>query len=256
MDKATKRNRIKLYFMGASTKTQIQLIVWGIVLFLIGLMASEYLGFLILLGILLAGAGGGWLYYILSKAITDAEVDQWIREDLSSFASESLNKMGIDMDELVGEPLVVIGPRLWDYEGRTYVKKGKDGVLRFSPVEAMVLNQTQNQLAIYQCVFDLTTGHLSHVDTDEYFYKDIVSISTKTESKTVRLKIGDNVEAKPFEMKETEKFSLTTSGGTRVEVTVRDPKLESMFKGTIPTTSIERAISTVRKMLREKKGNS
>jgi len=253
MDEATKRNRIKLYFMGSSTKTQLQLIGAGVVMFLIGLMLSDHLGFLILLGILLAGVGGGWLYYIRSKAITDDEVDKWIREDLSSFAVSSLDKMGIDADELVGEPLVVIGPRLWDYEGRTYVKKGKDGVLRFSPVEAMVLNQTQNQLSIYQCVFDLTTGQLSHIDTDEYFYKDIVSISTRTESKTVRLKIGKDVGAKPFEMKETEKFSLTTSGGTRVEVTVRDPKLESMFKGTIPTTAAERAISTVRKMLREKK---
>ena len=55
----------------------------------------------------------------------------------------------------------------------------------------------------------------------------------------------------------SEKFVLTTSGGTTLEVFLTDPKLiEKMGGGKIPTTEAEKTISVVRKMLREKKSNT
>ena len=56
------------------------------------------------------------------------------------------------------------------------------------------------------------------------------------------------------QLNSAETFELTTSGGTSVEVTLKDPSLiEMMGGGDIPTTRAEKAIQTVRKMLREKK---
>jgi hypothetical protein len=47
---------------------------------------------------------------------------------------------------------------------------------------------------------------------------------------------------------------LTTSGGTHIDVVLRAPELiKQMGGGDIPTTRAEKAIQTVRKMLREKK---
>lgn len=57
------------------------------------------------------------------------------------------------------------------------------------------------------------------------------------------------------QMNSAETFELTTSGGTSVEVVLRDPGLiKRMGGGDIPTTRAEKAIQTMRKMLREKKG--
>ena len=85
--------------------------------------------------------------------------------------------------------------------------------------------------------------------TDEYFYKDVVSVSTKTKSKSVEIEGTGAVQ-----LDSAETFELTTSGGTSVEVTLKDPSLIKMMgAGDIPTTRAEKAIQTVRKMLREKK---
>ena len=105
------------------------------------------------------------------------------------------------------------------------------------------------QIISYQCCLDLLTGNYLNESTDEYFYKDVVSIATKTESKTYSSdKFGD------VQLNAAETFVLTTSGGTSIEMVLRDPKLiEMMGGGNIPTTEAERAIQVVRKMLREKK---
>jgi len=101
----------------------------------------------------------------------------------------------------------------------------------------------------YTCVLDFTTGKALNESTDEYFYKDVVSVSTKSESRTVNIpKLGT------LQLNTAETFTLTTSGGTSLSVLLRDPTLiEKMGGGEIPTTRAEKAIQTVRKMLREKK---
>ena len=100
----------------------------------------------------------------------------------------------------------------------------------------------------YEGILDLTTGNVLREGTDEYFYRDVVSASTKTRSTSFLFK-GQTVQ-----FNEAEVFSLTTSGGTSIEVFLRDPKLaQLMGGGNIPTTEAEQAVMTVKKMLREKK---
>ncbi len=111
-----------------------------------------------------------------------------------------------------------------------------------------VLNFAPNQLLSYQCALDLTTGKRLNESTDEYFYRDVVSVSTKTVSVTkTSAKYG------LLQLNAAETFALTTSGGTSIEVILKDPKLVEMVGGDIPTTFAEKAIQAVRKMLREKK---
>jgi hypothetical protein len=100
--------------------------------------------------------------------------------------------------------------------------------------------------------------------TDEYFYRDVVSVSTQSKSKTYEnAEIGKGLSegllksmmiAGKLQFNAAEMFILTTSGGTSIEVVLRDPQLiERAGGGSIPTDMADKAVQTVRKMLREKK---
>jgi len=237
MSTEAKREAIKKYF-----KWSPKWAIWAIVIG-IPLLAAYGLGVIpIVIGIIMLVSG--------SKKPSDSEMDKYIAEDLSVAKSKSLQKTSMDESELVGESVVVTGPRFWNTAGADILyKKGKDGRLRFTPINITVLNMTQHQIVTYQCCLDMTTGNYLNESTDEYFYKDIVSVATKTESKSYSSeKFGT------IQLNEAETFVLTTSGGTSVETVLKDPKLiEIMGGGDIPTTEAERAIQVVRKMLREKK---
>lgn len=237
MENEAKREAIKKYFKPFPTWT-----VWMIVIGLLLLMA--HWAWILLVGI------GIWGIYAWSGRPSDQEMDKYIEEDLSHAKKKSLQKLSMDESQLVGESVVVTGPRLWNTGGADILhKKGGDNTLRFTPINISVLNMTQHQIVSYQCCLDLTTGNYLNESTDEYFYKDVVSVATKTESKTYTLDKGGTIQLNAAEV-----FALTTSGGTSVEIVLRDPKLiEMMGGGNIPTTEADKAIQVVRKMLREKK---
>lgn len=247
MNEETKRKMIKSYFK-SFPKWAIALIVIGV----IALLASGGSGGAIFFGLLLSGLGAFGIYSYSANKPTDAQMDQWLEEDLKMLTQKALSKTGTDEAELVSESVQITGPRLWDVAGAPVLfRKGKDNVLRYTPVEVSVIGFTQNQLLGYSCVLDRTTGKALNESTDEYFYRDVVSVATKTESKTKDISGLGRVQ-----MNAAESFTLTTSGGTSLSVLLRDPELiKRMGGGEIPTTRAEKAIQTVRKMLRDKKGD-
>jgi len=239
MDEQTKRKMIRNYFKKFPK--------WAIVLIIIGIFTLAAKG----LGVIFLAIGAFGIYAAVSGKPSDEQMDQWLEEELAALNGKALVKMGADEAELVSESVQVTGPRLWDVGGASVLfRKGKDNVLRFTPVGVSIINFTQNQLLGYTCALDRTTGKALSENTDEYFYKDVVSVATKTDSKTVKI-AGMNT---PVQMNAAESFTLTTSGGTSLSVLLRDPTLiEKMGGGEIPTTRAEKAIQTVRKMLRDKK---
>jgi hypothetical protein len=242
---------------------------WAIVVIIIGVLflASQNAAG-IFIGLAVIGLGI-WGIYSWSQRPSDHQMDTWTKEGLKKLHERALEKMGLDQSELISEPVAVYGPRFWNIAGAEVgVKKGKDGVVRFIPLGVTIINFTQNQLVAYQCALDLTTGHPLHESTDEYFYRDVVSVSTQSKSVTwdrvvlntkaiskgplAKLVVGGKLQFNAAEM-----FVLTTSGGTSIEVVLRDPKLiESAGGGSIPTDMADKAVQTVRKMLREKKASS
>jgi hypothetical protein len=69
-------------------------------------------------------------------------------------------------------------------------------------------------------------------DADEYFYKGIVSVGTRTEN-------------------QSEEFVLTTSGGTTYQITVNAPSLSG---GKLHTPPAAKVVNDIRRVLREKAG--
>ena len=110
---------------------------------------------------------------------------------------------------------------------------------------------TENQLVTYNSALDLMTGNSLNETTDEYFYKDVVSVSTETSSATfIDPKNKNSVQ----QLHTAEFFKLTTSGGTSIKVFIKDPKLIAMMgNSALPGTDAEKAVQSIRKMLREKK---
>jgi len=230
---------------------------WAVVLIIIGVLCLLGTGSsiaMLFVGLILIGIGVLGIVSFNKKKVTDQEFDSILADDLKTLSKTALSKTGTDSSELVSEEVVITGPKFWDIAGaEIHYKKGKDNYLRFTPMSVTVINFTQNQLLSYSCVLDLITGKPLNEATEEYFYKDVVSVSTKTESMTITSK---DTKIGTLQMNAAEKFTLTTSGGTSVSVVLSDPSLiEKMGGGEIPKTIAEKAIQTVRKMLRDKKGS-
>jgi len=277
MDEETKRKMIVEYFKPNKTRWESYAFVVGVIIFIISLIAGWWR--MIFVGIVLIGISTPYIHNIFlaternivetlklviadvwkgsSKGKpTDEQMDEWLDEDLKTLEKKAIDKMGTDESELVAESVQITGPRFWGIGGaKIQYKKGNDNIIRFSPLGITVINFAQNQLLAYSCVYDFTTGKALNESTDEYFYKDVVSVTTKTESRSVTW--GSGTSATTLQLDAAETFALTTSGGTSISVLLSDPKLiETMTGkkgGEIPTTRAEKAIQTIRKMLREKK---
>lgn len=238
------RIKVKKYFK--------KLPKWLVILLIIGILflfgEAKMLGFIMFL------IGGLGIFYFYKEKITDQEFDEILNEDLEMISRTALIKTDINSTELVNEEVFITGPKLWDTAGaEIHYKKGKDKLLRFTPIAVTVINFTKNQLLLYNCTFDMITRKCLNESTEEYFYKDVVSVSSSTESKTI---ISSDKKIGTLQLNAAESFKLTTSGGTSVSVVLSDPTLiQIMGGGEIPKTRAEKAIQIVRKMLRDKKSN-
>ena len=91
------------------------------------------------------------------------------------------------------------------------MKIGKDGRFRSSSFEGIVIFFAEQELHAYKYRASLIKRDEIGERTDVYFYRDVVSVSTRSYSTSVPV-VG---ETKPRTLK-TEVFTLTTSGGTDV----------------------------------------
>jgi hypothetical protein len=235
------REEMRKYFAPAPT--------WAWLLVLIGAILAFFGVAYFVLTICL------WVVALLAlvwhQVPADSQIDAGIAQELESLQTRALSKMDTAPSELVAERAVVLGPALQCLQdGKLVLKTGKDGALRYSPMNVTMVNFTAERLLVYSCAFDLVTGTPSRENTDEYFYRDVVSVATKTASREVKLRSGvvDKVDV-------AEIFQLTTSGGSSVEVLLTAPALLKRLgaRGAISTARAEAAVSAVRKMLREKK---
>jgi len=237
--KMSNKEQVKKYFDESE--------YWPFYLILIGIAAlfAKYVMF----GISLIVFGGAAIILMAQTIPTDSELDAILNSYVEKVKRLSLSKMGIDADDLIAESVHIIGVK-WDPPSgvMTAFKVGNDKVARYTPVNLIVLHFAPDQLLTYECTLDLFTGNPLNASTDEYFYKDVVSISTKTKSISKNIpNIGQ------IQMDAAEIFTLSTSAGTSFEVFLRDPKLIDKLGGDLPTTLAERTIQSVRKVLREKK---
>lgn len=245
MQEEVKRQKIRNYFK-LFPKSAIWMLLIGCLLLVIGISEGAKL---LATGLLLACFGTIWIIRYLNGKATDQEMDQFFQEDLAMLTKHGLNKLGLEDSELVGNTVYITGLARVRCGAEFLYKVGKDHKLRFTPTQVTLIFFTQHQLVTYSCVFDSTTGRALNESTEEYFYQDVVSVSTRSTSVEIDLGKRGTVQAK-----EAEEFTLTTSGGTSISVVLRDRQLiKALGGGELPTTAAEEAIQSVRRMLRDKK---
>lgn len=213
-----------------STKSTKTLIV-GILLIVLGL------GFLVgiripgsspILGIILLIIGGLIIYRFIGKSISDEEYDNSIKSALSKVENDALENLDIDKAEIQEvEPITF---KCFNYDTFDNIKKGKDGKIRTDRYKAVIIYPTQNELNTYEYDFS-TTEELKMKTGTTYFYKDIVSISVSTKTRSIsniqNKKINLNKIADKFADKFVENTIITyedlriiTKGGSSLNVSL------------------------------------
>jgi len=228
---AINHERNKKYFKQSSPRAGIVLIIVGIILTLILSQTAA-----ILIGLLGVAGGIAVLYFTFAGKPTDADIDSDAASAIADVQKRALSKLGLDADEVrLIDPVVVHGYYYKNIASGVQVKQGKDRVFRSSNYEGIVLFFSEHQLHAYKFQFSLVTPQESREQTDEYFYKDIVSVSTQSE--TFQVRDIKNIQ----QQVNFEEFKLTTTGGTSITSSIRDEG------------SVSRVISGARSLIREKK---
>lgn len=214
------------YFSEFSLKMPIALIVIGAIVFLAGVSGSAGAA---IFGLLLLAGGIAIIYFKVKGKMSDQDYDKAVLSMLDGVNQKALNKLGVDEDEVREiDPITFDG---YVVQGFDYAKKGKDNKWRTNKYQSTTLMFSANEVHCYTYSYS-TTEEKKSESTDVYFYKDIVSVSTASD--TVRY---------PGETKDTEYeyFKLTTAGGTALTVTLRD------------VDGAQRSINAMRQLLKQKK---
>lgn len=238
-------------------------IVVGIISLVIGASSASSGTFFMYLcgggGLLLMGWGA--LDYFFTKSAYDKEyseaepkpsdkqMDEWLEQDKKRIVSEALDKLGLVPEQVLNlkDPLLVIGP-----QSSAKFRIGRDNTLRFSAYQVVVIYLTNYHLGAYSCNLDFITGRTGREETQEYHYTDVVSVSTLNANSHFTVV---TIEGEEYPISSQQQFSLSVASGESIKVTVAFPQVDKIFKeGKLLPTGSEKAISTLRAMLREKKG--
>ena len=179
---------------------------------------------------------------------SDQQMDDWLSSDIDRTVAGALDKMGMVREQVINanDPLIVKGPL-----SRSRFAPGEDGIFRFSAYEIVVIYLSNYHLGAYTCHLDFATGKLESEQTQEYHYADVVSVATLTNNSGFTVTTTDGEE---HQLPSHQEFTLSVASGQSIKVAVAFPHAEEILKGEWAPSGAERAINTVRTMLREKKG--
>ncbi len=237
----TKRFRIKNYFDQSPNWARLCLFVGAIAL-IMGLSISQEIIIAAAIVICMGLFGISWHQWQMPST---GEMDWYLAEDKENLINViSMDKFSFDHAKIVARSELTY---IADRTNAQYRQKfGRDKKWRFTPLLLSVISFGQDQLLCYSCSFDLITGKASDETTHEFFYKDIVSASTNFEKQR---SIHDEKI-----LIDIEKFTITTSAGTKFSIHIKDPNFDLSKKGETAWGAVgESAIQAIRKCLREKK---
>jgi hypothetical protein len=242
MDDPTKRKRLQKYF----SKSNPVLPIFFLLLAIAAVAVNPAVGLLIV------GIAVLWLVVKALRGIrrpSDQAVDEWFNEDKARIGEGSLDKLGLMADQ-VKRTLTLTGPILWPTNGVPNKdlrwRKGKDRELRLAVNRVTVIQLTDQMLSVYSCDFNSLKNRILNEETEEYYYRDIVSVSTAELSSDHKLPSGKS-------LAQARAFRISVVSGEGLEVIISIPGLSKRTGGTIPTSDAENAVRMIRTMLRDKK---
>lgn len=196
------------------------------------------------LGILSALITAGAIYLLYCGKPSDADIDAMAAGMLEDIKNRAFPKLGIDEEEVaMANPI-----EFWGYEfnnvlGDEANRKasyvcGKDGYWRSSEVVVCGFYFSENIVHYYYRVASLVSDAVKE-GTEEYFYKDIVSVKTESVDREYRDPKTNIVD--PKRRVRFESFVLRNMGG------------ESTWCNVSKSSDAEQAVAAFRSLLKQKK---
>jgi hypothetical protein len=137
--------------------------------------------------VLLVKGASGLLRFQRAKALatpkaTDAEMDAWLREADPHIIRAAYQRLNIHPTELGSNnrsPYLIFHgiPELFSVTPFHY-RRARDGVMRYSAYEILVVFLSNWRLPVYECVLDLATGATIRDSTKEYALKQVDGMET------------------------------------------------------------------------------
>lgn len=184
---------------------------------------------------------------------SDLQVQSWLDEGIRKLSEHSRGKLNLDESEgSISAPLIIAGPILWDTGGVSsddlVWKRGEDGLVRFGVYRVTIILLTDRHLTSYACDYNFIRDVALNERTDEFHYRDIVSVSTREQDTAYTLPTGKK-------MTKAQAFSLSVASGESISVMVDSAEIREITGvEKLPETGADKAVANIRAMLRDKKG--
>jgi hypothetical protein len=213
---------------------------------------------------------------------SEEELDTWLAEAIDPIYESGFRRLDIVQSDLVDQeapPLVVIGfpEHLPDFLGpaagqgsdfrrpRFRLARGRDGRIRATHYDILVIYMTTWHLCTYKCVLEMETGNVISDRTREFHYRDVVSVASESERLKIQIPVdvsghrpGPAVQhahdGPTAKLRDEEAFEFTTSQWFRLRVSSDEiAVLVALFdmKAHGEGTDIDLALRRIRGRLRE-----
>ena len=184
-------------------------------------------------------------FVLYSGKPSDSEIDAQRDTFMQTLKEQAIRKLGIDEEEAnIAEPLFLKGYMF----GRSVLgdkanqklcdKRGSDGIWRSPECVLSVFFFTENEIHFYRKTVSLVSDSFKEY-TEEFFYKDIVSIKTdEIETPWIDPKTG--IESQTYKSRHIS-FMLRNTGGETTECSCSN------------TEEADNAVNAMRNLVRQKK---
>jgi hypothetical protein len=185
---------------------------------------------------------------------SDREVDHWLAEAFERIRRHSLEKLDLTPEECSEVDLEpIVGPVLWHVNGvapeDVVWKAGQDGTARFGVYQVSYLWLAADHLGIFACHYDRIRDAVLNEETYEFFYRDVVSVSTHEEASALSLPTGRSLTTR-------QEFRISVANNRYFAMTVGSEQLRELTGAErIPENGTEGAIRALRAKLKEKKAS-
>ena len=167
-----------------------------------------------------------------SKNITDDAYVQMVinKRDSLKLRQKALSKIGLDEDEVSEIPPAMFEGYVFE---KALAKRRANGSWVSSSYQVAWLFFSSSQVYIYRYTFNMD-NNMKQESTDEFFYKDVTSFSTSSETETAHSFGNDVIKV------ETNKFKMVVPG-------------DKIFVSMDGVSNSEEIIQAMKQKLREKK---
>ncbi|NOQ23048.1 MAG: hypothetical protein GQ565_10440 [Candidatus Aegiribacteria sp.] len=176
------------------------------------------------------------------------QMNQWLTDDLDALKMSSVVKCGLDESEIISESIALSGPVFWSINGlnntETRMRRWAGNGYLYAVWDVVVIHFTEKCISVYRCPYNWVRNVSVNEKTEEYYYQDINTVTTDSESSAYTLFEG--------KLESSRTFKVTVSSGDSLKVLIDDPQLKTMNSEEL-TSRGDKAVQTIRRMLRDKK---